>query len=116
MNLSAAKIWRATAKFWILCICGCAVPSHGADLVAVDDLGVRIAPGFRITLYADSNLANDIYAMTLDSRGRVVVTSRGYVKILHHTNGDARAELATLFASTQTGGMGPRFAGNDLSF
>ena len=86
MNRPGPKIWHI-AIFWLLVICGVVLPSRGADLVAVDNLGVRIAPGFRITLYADSNLANDIYAMTLDSRGRVVVTSQGYIKILHDTNG-----------------------------
>ena len=41
-------------------------------LQTVEDLGLRIAPGFKITLFADHTLANDIYAMTLDSKGRVV--------------------------------------------
>ncbi len=36
---------------------------------AADDLGLRVPPGFRVTLYADETLANDIYAMTLDAQG-----------------------------------------------
>jgi putative membrane-bound dehydrogenase-like protein len=85
-------------------------------LVTDETLGLRVAPGFRVTLYSDSDLANDIYAMTLDSRGRVVVTSPGWIKTLEDTNGDGKADQATLFGETKTGGMGMCFDGNDLFF
>src|SRR5947207_12453746 len=49
----------------------------------VDGLGLRVAPGFKVTLYSGPEIANDIYAMTLDSKGRVVVTSQGWIKVLH---------------------------------
>ncbi|PYJ86207.1 MAG: hypothetical protein DME22_06135, partial [Verrucomicrobia bacterium] len=90
--------------------------AQAAELVPVEELGLRLAPGFRVTLYSDSDLANDIYAMTLDSRGRVVVTSPGWIRILEDTDGDGRADKATLFAETKTGGMGICFDGNDLYF
>ena len=45
-----------------------------ADLVAVPDLGLRIARGFRVTLFADDALAPDIYAMAFNARGQLVVT------------------------------------------
>jgi putative membrane-bound dehydrogenase-like protein len=83
---------------------------------AVDDLGLRVAPGFRVTLYADQDLANDIFAMTLDSQGRVVVTGPGYVKVLHDTRGTGKADSASLFAVTPSGGMGMCFDGPDLYF
>jgi putative membrane-bound dehydrogenase-like protein len=86
------------------------------DLVAFNDLGLRVARGFRVSLYADSSLANDIYAMTLDARGNVVVTSRGYVRTLLDTDNDGIADSARDFASTTTGGMGLCFDGNDLYF
>jgi hypothetical protein len=86
------------------------------DLIAFNDLGLRVARGFRVTLYADSSLANDIYAMTLDARGRVVVTSRGYIRTLLDTDDDGVADSATDFATTGTGGMGLCFDGNDLYF
>jgi putative membrane-bound dehydrogenase-like protein len=85
-------------------------------LQTVEELGLRIAPGFRITLFADHTLANDIYAMTLDSKGRVVVTSQGWIKILEDRNGHGKADQASLFAVTRTGGMGMCFDGNDLLF
>src|SRR3974377_2352078 len=83
---------------------------------SASDLGLRVAPGFRVTLYADHELANDIYAMTLDSKGRVVVTSAGWIKVLHDTKGSGKADKATIFAKTPTGGMGMCFDGDDLYF
>ena len=79
-------------------------------LRTIEEVGLRIAPGFKITLVADHTVANDIYAMTLDSKGRVVVTSAGWIKRLDG------AGKATLFAATRTGGMGMCFDGNDLLF
>jgi putative membrane-bound dehydrogenase-like protein len=89
-------------------------PAIAADTAA--DLGLRVAPGFRITVYADHELANDIYAMTLDAQGRVVVTSQGWIKTLHDTQGTGKADKVTTFAATPTGGMGLCFDGNDLFF
>src|SRR5262245_5046117 len=48
-----------------------AVPARGAD-----DLGLKVPGGFRVTVLADETLANDTYAMALDAKGRVVVTTR----------------------------------------
>src|SRR5438309_6844242 len=97
----------AIAAFLFMIIC----PAHGAD-----DFGLRVAAGFRVSLYADHELANDIYAMTLDARGRVVVTGPGYVKTLHDSKGTGKADSATLFATPAQGGMGMCFDGNDLYF
>ena len=44
--------------------------------------GLRVPAGFEVTEFADSNLANDIYTMTLDPKGRVVVAGRGYIRLL----------------------------------
>ncbi|HYG74366.1 MAG TPA: PVC-type heme-binding CxxCH protein [Planctomycetota bacterium] len=80
------------------------------------DLGLRVPPGFHVTLYADHTIANDIYAMTLDSKGRVVVTSQGWIKTLIDKDGDGKADTAEVFATTGSGGMGMCFDGNDLYF
>ena len=66
----------------------CCLSQDPDKLQAVEELGLRVAPGFKVTLFADHTLANDIYAMTLDSKGRVVVTSQGWIKILEDTNHD----------------------------
>jgi putative heme-binding domain-containing protein len=87
-----------------------------ANLVPVPALGLRIAQGFRVTLYADSDLANDIYAMTLDAQGNPVVTSEGYVRRLLDRNGDGVADAYEDIAPTKTGGMGMLLDGNNLYF
>jgi putative membrane-bound dehydrogenase-like protein len=88
----------------------------GAPVSGAEDLGFTVPKGFRASLVADHDLANDLYAMTLDARGRVAVTSQGFVKVLHDDDGDGRADRATTFAETPTGGMGLCFDGDDLMF
>jgi putative membrane-bound dehydrogenase-like protein len=73
---------------------------------------VRLPPGFKITLYADETLADDIQALTLDRHGRVVVTAPGYVKTLHETGG--KVTRTTVYATPRSGGMGMCFLGDDL--
>jgi len=87
-----------------------------ANLVEFPQLGLRVTQGFRVTLYSDADLANDIYAMTIDPRGDVVVTSQGYIRTLFDRNADGVADGAEDFAQTRTGGMGLCFDGNDLLF
>src|SRR5689334_2393906 len=94
----------------------CCLAQDPEKLQTVEDLGLRIAPGFKITLFADHTLANDIYAMTLDSKGRVVVTSQGWIKVLEDRNRDGKADEVTIFGTTRSGGMGMCFDGNDLLF
>ena len=59
--------WRIVLLIWWLLPFAAA----GANLVSAPAFGVRIAPGFRISLYAGPDLANDIYAMTLDAAGKI---------------------------------------------
>lgn len=96
-------------------VLGLSLQAH-AQLVPVPDFGVRIPRGFRISLFSDSNLANDIYAMTLDAQGNVVVTSQGYIRTLLDTDGDGVADSSRLYAATRTGGMGMCFEGTTLYF
>ncbi len=84
------------------------------DLQAVDDLGLRVARGFKVSMISGPELANDLYCMTLDGRGRPVVSSAGWIKTLHDDDGDGKMDRATTFAETRTGAMGLHFEGNDL--
>jgi hypothetical protein len=61
-------------------------------------LGLRVPPGFEVTEFADDKLANDIFCMTLDPHGRVVVSGRGYIRTLMDNDGDGRADRALDFA------------------
>jgi putative membrane-bound dehydrogenase-like protein len=84
------------------------------DLVPVEDLGLRLRRGFRAALVADAALANDLYSMTLDAEGRVVVSSQGWIKRLEDADGDGRLDRAILLAECRSGAMGMAFDGPDL--
>ena len=78
--------------------------------VQAEDLGLKVPPNFKVTLWADHTLANDIYTMALDEQGRVVVSGPGYIRRLEDTDGDGKADKATDIAETKTGAMGLLFA------
>jgi putative membrane-bound dehydrogenase-like protein len=110
---------RASAARWILTGGLLAGIGAAAGLDAGEEaarLGLHVAPGFEVTLFSDHEIANDLYAMAVDARGRVAVTSRGWVKVLEDADGDGRADRASVFAETGTGGMGLCFDGTDLYF
>jgi putative membrane-bound dehydrogenase-like protein len=87
-----------------------------ATMATADDrLGLRVPPGFEVIEFADSTLANDIYRMTLDPRGRVVVAGRGYIRTLVDDDGDGRADRAIEFADgPRDGAMGLLWEGDTL--
>jgi putative heme-binding domain-containing protein len=92
----------------VLCLHG----SNGADEV---HHGLRVPPGFEVTEFADSTLANDIHCLTLDPRGRVVVTGRGYIRLLLDRKGKGRADTALDFAGApKDGAMGLFWEGDTL--
>lgn len=68
------------------------------------DVGLEAPEGFAVSPFAGDELAHDIYSMTLDAQGRVVVAGRDYVKILHDDNRDGRADRATLFSKIPKSG------------
>ncbi|MCC9608152.1 c-type cytochrome [Blastopirellula sp. JC732] len=90
--------------------------SLAAACFAVEEAaGISVPEGFRATLFADDDLAHDIYSMTLDAEGRVVVAGAGYVKTLHDDDGDGVADRATLFSDVpRSGAHGMAFRGTDL--
>jgi len=75
-----------------------------------------IAPeGFEVIQYASDDLAHDIYSLTVDSLGRVVVSGPGYVKILIDRDGDGIADEAKTFVDgPASGAQGLCFVGRDL--
>src|SRR5262245_3027469 len=93
-------------------ICGYSASSLGAREVKH---GLRAPDGFEVTEFADSSLANDIYTMTFDPKGRVVVAGRGYIRILLDKDGDGRADGAIDFApGLKDGAMGLLWEGTSL--
>ena len=86
-----------------------------ANASATANVGVSVPDGFQITLFADSDLANDIFCMTVDSLGRVAVSGPGYVRLLIDENGDGQADSYRQFADgPKTGAQGMYFFGRDL--
>ncbi|HEY2252723.1 MAG TPA: hypothetical protein VGH74_16730, partial [Planctomycetaceae bacterium] len=80
-----------------------------------EELGLTVPEGFTVTRYADDTLAHDIFAMTIDTQGRVVVSGPGYVKILVDSNNDGVADQAINFADgPKTGAQGLYFYGRNL--
>ena len=79
--------------------------------------GLRVPAGFEVTEFADSKLANDIFCLTLDPRGRVVVSGPGYIRILVDAHGDGRADRAIDIAGApRDGAQGLLWEGDYLYF
>jgi putative heme-binding domain-containing protein len=77
--------------------------------------GLRVPPGFEVAEFAGSDLANDVYCLTLGPRGQVVVSGRGFVRLLADTDGDGRADRALDFAGApKDGAMGLFWEGQTL--
>ncbi len=89
--------------------------SWAATAQSEDGLGVRVPDGFEVSLYADDELAHDIYSMTVDAQGRVVVSGAGYVRILIDADNDGKAESFKEYTSDlKSGAQGMFFYGRDL--
>ncbi len=82
---------------------------------AAESGGFRVPEGFVVTRYASDELAHDIFAMTTDTRGRVVVAGKNYIKILEDTDGDGVADKAIQFSDFPiSGAHGLLFDGKSL--
>ncbi|MDP7274632.1 MAG: hypothetical protein QF363_04080 [Planctomycetaceae bacterium] len=95
-----------------------AVPAFSGEPVpsaAADAKRVRVPAGFQVSVFADDDLAGNIYSLTVDSLGRVVVAGPGYVRILVDRDGDGRAESFKTFSNRPaSGAQGLFFDGRDL--
>lgn len=82
---------------------------------AQESVGVTVPEGFEVNLFADDDLAHDIYSLTVDAKGRVVVAGKGYVRILIDDNADGKADRFQQFSDIPANGaMGMFFFGSDL--
>ena len=91
-------------RIWIYIAIAMSQLSH-----ADSEASIKVQDGFTATQYAGPDLADDIYSMTLDSKGRVVVSGRGYIRTLHDTNQDGIADKSIQFAKVDRGTMGMLF-------
>ncbi|MFO0947046.1 MAG: hypothetical protein U1D30_14070 [Planctomycetota bacterium] len=84
---------------------------------AGEGLGLRFPDGFEVSEYASSDLATDIYTVKVDPRGRLLVSGRGYIRILEDEDGDGKADKAIPFANVpKDGAMGLLWEGNQVFF
>ncbi len=90
-------------------------PAEGRHVPTTVSHGLRVPAGFQVTLFADSNLANDIHCLALDPKGRVVVAGPGYLRLLLDDDGDGRADRAVDFKHPiREGAHGLLWEGDDL--
>ena len=84
-----------------------------ADTDSAEEVSVPL--GFTARLFADDELAHDVFSMTINASGNVVVAGAGYVKTLIDSDGDGTADVATTFADgPKSGSQGMFFLGPDL--
>src|SRR6266704_2739358 len=92
-------------------------PVQANDTPVTVQSGLRVPAGFEVTEFADSRLANDIFSMTVDPRGRIVVAGPGYIRILVDDDGDGKADRAIDFAAgPKQGAQGLLWEGSALYF
>src|SRR5436190_17254199 len=100
-------------------VCWIVLAARTAPAVLAGNIqhGLRVPTGFAVTEYAGSNLANDIYCMTLDPQGRVVVSGRGYIRVLVDEKNKGQANRAVeIAAGPKDGAMGLLWEGEWLYF
>jgi putative heme-binding domain-containing protein len=76
--------------------------------------GLRVPDDFEVSEYAGSDLANDIYCMTIDPQGRVIVSGRGYTRILVDDGRGKAARAIDFLAGAKDGAMGLLGEGDSL--
>src|SRR5579864_139772 len=84
------------------------------QLCAESTPGFRLQPGFEITEFAGSSLANDIHCMTIDPKGRIIVSGPGYIRILVDEKNEGKATRAIDFATAKEGAQGLLWEGDSL--
>jgi putative membrane-bound dehydrogenase-like protein len=106
-------------RFLLIFVCAGAVGSldGGTEGAPGVQAGFRVPPGFEVTEFADSRLANDIFSIAIGPRGRVVVSGPGYIRILVDDDGDGKADRAIDFADgPKEGAQGLLWEGSSLYF
>jgi putative membrane-bound dehydrogenase-like protein len=112
---AAARRWCSRPLLFIVLAGFSCLDSHvpAADAGSAEE--VSVPAGFVANLFADDELAHDVFSMTVDAAGNVVVAGAGYVKTLIDTDGDGIADTARTFADgPKTGSQGMFFLGQDL--
>jgi len=106
-------MWRILA--WSLALAACC--TGGATGAGAAEPKFELPEGFVVERFAGDELAHDIFCLTLDSHGQVVVSGPGYIKRLEDRDGDGVAESFTLVSGAiKSGAQGLCYDGTDLVF
>lgn len=98
----------------LLCVWACTATARASE-PGDPSLAVEVPDAFQVTLYADDDLAHDIFSMTTDAQGRIVASGPGYVRILIDDDQNGVADRAQAFAEgPESGAQGMMFHGSDL--
>ena len=94
------------------CLLFASLPSAPAQQT---EIPIQVPKGFVIERFADDDLATNIYSLTINSNGEVVVSGPGYIKVLLDENKDGKADKVRKFSDLpKQGAQGLFFEGNDL--
>ncbi|HHK41727.1 MAG TPA: hypothetical protein ENJ50_04840, partial [Planctomycetaceae bacterium] len=112
-----ARIARLALKTAIgLAILG-AAQAIAADPPAPATEQLDIRDGLTVERVAGDDLATNIYSMTLDDLGRIIVSGPGYIRRLEDTDGDGKADRSVeLFTGPADGAQGLYAEGDTLHF
>src|SRR3954470_23460012 len=105
---------RVTPACVFLTILLSSVPVAAGEKGGTIQHGLRVPSGFTVTEYAGSDLANDIFCMTVDPHGRVIVSGRGYTRILVDDGHGKAARAIDFTAGPKDGAMGLLWEGDSL--
>lgn len=100
-----------------LVLLGAAAFAFSAQAQTTVQHGLRVPNGFEVVEYADSKLANDIFHLTIDPKGRVVVSGAGYIRVLVDEKNEGKATKAIeILSGPKDGAQGMLWEGDWLYY
>ncbi|MCH2181324.1 MAG: hypothetical protein MK108_04895 [Mariniblastus sp.] len=98
---------------WMGTLTGCLLLASwgacGTGATGQEVSSIQVPDGFQVTKFAGDDLATNIFSMTLDPEGRVVVSGPGYIRRLIDRDGDGAADAAEELLSLKQGAQGMHF-------
>ncbi|MAT15910.1 MAG: hypothetical protein CMJ46_11655, partial [Planctomyces sp.] len=67
---------------------------------------INVPEGFEVSVYATDDLAHNIFCLTFDAQGRLLVSGPGYIRALVDEDGDHQADRSIEFATDTQGAQG----------
>ncbi len=94
-----------TRQWWSVCLAvGLLSLTWGTSARGDSEGLLEVPEGFQVELFAGDEQATNIYCVTTDNAGRIVVSGPGYIRLLEDTTGDGRADQVIPFADGPASG------------